>query len=114
MSDLNALYDEADRLKDEGQYELAIEKLQQILQTDPAHVLSHLALAVVYGKVGQPERAVEHGVKACELDPEDPFTFTAMSVTYQRAWQATQNPDYIQLAEQARDRAHLLQSRMGS
>jgi Tfp pilus assembly protein PilF len=112
MQDINALYDEADRLKDEGQYEQAIDKLQQIVQSDPSHVLSHLALAVLYGKVGQPERAVEHGVKACELDPEDPFTFTAMSVTYQRAWQATQNPDYIHLAEQARDRAHVLQARM--
>ena len=112
MSDINAMYDEADKLKDEGQYEEAIAKLQQILQADPSHVLSHLALAVLYGKVGQHEQAVVHGVRACQLDPEDPFTFTAMSVTYQRAWQGTQKMEYIQLAEEARDRAHMLQARM--
>ncbi len=112
MSDINTMYDEADRLKDEGHYEQAIEKLKQILETDPNHVLSHLALAVNYEKVGQYERSVEHGVKACELDPDDAFTFTAMSVTYQRAWQGTQKMEYIQLAEEARDRAHMLQARM--
>ena len=44
-----------------------------------------------------------------EIEPEDAFNFTAMSVTYQRAWQGTQNNEYIQLAEDAMAQAHNLQ-----
>ncbi len=82
MPEIHVMYDEADRLKDEGHYEQAIAKLQEVLQADPSHVLSHLALAVLYGRTGQHEQAVEHGVRACQLDPHDAFNFTALSVTY--------------------------------
>ena len=109
MSDVTALYNEAEGLKDGGKLEEAIAKLQELLAIDDSHVLSHLALAVIYGRVNQHEKAVEHGQKACELDPTDAFNFTAMSVTYQRAWQGTQKNEYIQLAEDAMARAHALQ-----
>jgi tetratricopeptide (TPR) repeat protein len=109
MADVNAMYNEAEQLKYAGEHQSAIEKLVELLQHDPNHVLSHLALAVLYGKVGQHEEAVEHGRRACEIDPKDPFNFTAMSVTYQRAWQGTQNGQYIQLAEDAMAKAHALQ-----
>lgn len=109
MPDVNQLYQEAEQLKDEGQLNEAIDRLEQLLQSDPNHVLSHLALAVLCGRVGEHEKAIEHGRKACELDSSDPFNFTAMSVTYQRAWQGTQKGEYIQLAEDAMARAHALQ-----
>ena len=67
-------------------------------------------LAVLYGKLDKHEDAIRHAEKACELEPNDAFSFTAMSVTYQRAWQGTQNPQFIQLAETAMARAHALQS----
>ncbi len=111
MASLNQLYNEADRLKEAGQYEEAIAKLKEILQQDESFVLAHLALAVIYGKLGQHEDAVRHGQRACELDPSDAFHFTALSVTYQRAFAGTQNPQYIQLAEEAMARAHMLQAR---
>ena len=53
MTSTNQLYDEADRLKDDGQYEAAIEKLQSLLAIDDGYVLAHSALAVVCGKVNQ-------------------------------------------------------------
>ncbi len=111
MADVTALYHEAEKLKDEGKYAEAAAQLEQALQQDEGHVLSHLALAVVYGKLGRHEEAVQHAQRACELEPEDPFNFTALSVTYQRAFVGTQNPQYIQLAEDAMARAHLLQQR---
>jgi tetratricopeptide (TPR) repeat protein len=101
MSDVNQLYNDADQLKDQGKLTEAVERLQEAIQVDPNHVLSHLALAVVYGRLGEHDKAIEHGRRACELDPHDAFNFTAMSVTYQRAWQATQRGEYIQLAEEA-------------
>lgn len=112
MSNLNEMYNEAEKLKDDGKLDEAIEKLQKLLETDPSHVLSQLALAVLYGRIGKHDLAVQHGQKACELDPQDAFNFTAMSVTYQRAWQGTQKQEYIQLAEDAMAQAHALQGNM--
>ena len=105
----NELYKKADQLKDEGKYDEAIQTLHELLEADASHTLSHLALAVLYGKVGKHDLAVQHGQRACELDPRDPFNFTAMSVTYQRAWQGTQQQEYIGLAEEAMAQAHLLE-----
>ena len=100
------LYNEAEKLKDEGQDEEAIAKLNELLTQDESYTLAHLALAVLFGKVGKPEDAVRHGQRACELEPNESFNFTAMSVTYQRAFQATQDPKYIQLAEESMAKAH--------
>ncbi len=110
MSDLNDLYKEADQMKDEGNLEDAIAKLKELLEKDESHTLSHLALAVLYGRVNQHDDAIRHGERACELDSKDAFNFTAMSVTYQRAWAGTQNQLYIQKAEDAKARADMVQA----
>jgi tetratricopeptide (TPR) repeat protein len=111
MADLTAMYDEADRLKDEGKYEEAIERLNTVLAEDENYTLAHLALAVLLGRVGNHDDAVRHAQKACELEPDEPFNFTAMSVTYQRAFAGTQNQDYIRMAEDAMAKANALQYR---
>jgi tetratricopeptide (TPR) repeat protein len=109
MADVNEMYKEAEQLKEEGKLEEAIGKLQQLLEQDEQHVLSHLTLAVLLGKVGNHEQAVRHAQRACELDPNDAFSFTALSVTYQRAYAGTGNQQYIQLAEEAMARSHMMQ-----
>ena len=109
MSDVDEMYREADQLKDDGKLEESIAKLNEVLAQDDSHVLSHLALAVVLGRVGEHEKSVVHGQRACEIDPNDAFNFTAMSVTYQRAWAGTQNQQYIQLAEDAMARSRMLE-----
>jgi tetratricopeptide (TPR) repeat protein len=111
MSTAKELYSEAERLKDAGQLEAAVEKLQELLTLDANHVLAHLTLAVVLGKVGRHEAAVQHAERACQLDPIDAFNFTALSVTYQRAYAGTGNTAYIRMAEDARDRAHAIEGR---
>ena len=111
MADLTAMYDEADKLKDEGKHDEAIEKLKAVLAEDENYTLAHLALAVLYGRINKHEDAVRHGQKACELEPEEAFNFTAMSVTFQRAFAGTQNRDYISLAEDAMAKANALQHR---
>ena len=114
MPSLYELYDEADKLKDEGKNEEAMAKLKEILTQDESFVLAHLAMAVISGKMGQHTEAIQHSQRACELGPDEPFHFTAMSVTYQRASQAAtsqeENQRYIQLAEDSMARAHTLQS----
>ena len=53
MSDVDELYREADQLKDDGKLEESIAKLNEALAQDDSHVLTHLALAVVLGRVGE-------------------------------------------------------------
>lgn len=113
MSTVDQLYQEAESLKDAGENEQAIAKLVELLKEDESYCLAHLALAVLYGKVGKHDDAVRHGRRACELEPNDPFSYTAMSITYQRAWQGTQNPQFIQLAEAAMGQARALEAGAG-
>ncbi len=108
MPSTDELYREAEKLKDAGKYEEAIQTLQGVLAVDPQHVLSHLTLAVLYGKVGKHPEAVQHGERAIQLEPHDPFNFTALSVTYQRAYAGTNDMRFIQLAEDAKARAAMM------
>jgi len=109
MVAINELYDEADRLKSDGNHQEAIEKLNQCLQIDPHYPLAHSALAVNYQKMGEHDKAIEHARRVCELAPDDPFSFTALSVTYQRAFAGTGQQQYIQMAEDAMARAHTIE-----
>ena len=111
MSDPIVLYDQADKLKDQGNIEEAVAKLQEALTVDPNYALAHSALAVVLQKLGKHEDAIDHARRACELEPNDPFSFTALSVTYQRAFAGTNNMQYIRMAEDAMEQSRILQGR---
>jgi tetratricopeptide (TPR) repeat protein len=111
MSDPAALYDQADKLKDAGQLDEAAAKLQEALNADSGYSLAHAALAVVMQRLGRHDEAIKHAVKVCELEPNDPFSYTALSVTYQRAFAGTNNQQYIRMAEDAMERSRMLQSR---
>ena len=111
MADPVALYDEADKLKDAGKLDEAVAKLNEALATDANYALAHSALAVVLQKLGRHEEAIQHAQKVCELEPDDPFSFTALSVTFQRAFAGTNNMQYIRMAEDAMERSRILQSR---
>jgi predicted Zn-dependent protease len=95
------MYDVADKLKDQGKFEEAIAKLNEILAQDASYTLAHRALAVLYGRVKQHDDAIRHALVACQQEPNDPFSYTALSVTYVRAGK-------IQEAEDAKARAHML------
>jgi tetratricopeptide (TPR) repeat protein len=96
------LYREYEKLKDEGKLEEAAVALEKATAQDAGYALAHSALAVLYGKLGRHEDAIRHALKVCELEPNDPFSFTALSVTYQRAGK-------IPEAEDAMARARTLQ-----
>ena len=109
MSDAVTLYDEADRLKNEGKLEEAVPKFKESIEADPQYALPYSALAVVLQKLGQHDEAITHAQKVCALQPDDPFSYTAMSVTYQRAYAGTNNMEYIRLAEDAMEKSRTLQ-----
>lgn len=103
------LYDTAERMREGGRLEEAIAKLQEALAADSTFALAHSALAVLYEKVGKHSEAISHADEVCRLEPHDPFSFTALSVTYRRAFAGTGRPEYIGLAEEAMARAQALQ-----
>lgn len=105
------IYKEAEKLKAAGKLEEAVAKYEEILAIDPQFVLSHHALAVAYCTLGNYDAAIRHALRACELEPNDPFSFMALSVTYRKAFQGTQEYRYIQLAEDAMARSHALAMR---
>ncbi len=93
-----ALEKEADQLKNDGKNDEAIAKLNEILERDENFVRAHLALAVLYHKTEVHDKSVAHAETAYQLEPDD-FNAAALSVTYQRAFEGTRDPIYIQKAE---------------
>ncbi|MEZ6137743.1 MAG: tetratricopeptide repeat protein [Pirellulaceae bacterium] len=110
MSTIAEKTNAAEKLKDEGKTDEAVALLREILDEDPDHVLTHLTLGRIFTLSGQFDEAVKHGRRACELEPKDPFNFTALSITYQRVFAGTQDPQFIQLAEDAMDESRRLAS----
>ncbi|MDC0288616.1 tetratricopeptide repeat protein [Rubripirellula sp.] len=108
MSDLHARYNDVEKEIDAENFEEAIAGLTGIVEEDAGFVLAHLALARVYTKTGQHDLAIQHAEQACELEPTDSFNFTALSVTYQRAWAGTEDQTYITKAEEAMAKAHAM------
>ena len=100
------LYDAASKLKDQGDLAAAVEQLQKIVAAHPDHVQSHMALGVYLQKLGQPDEAIKHAVKVTELNPEDAFSFTQLSVIYQRCGRILE-------AEDAMARARAIQGNPG-
>lgn len=96
------LYDEADRLKEADQLEAAVGKLREALALDPNYALAHAAMARFLSRLSQHDKAVEHALKVVELEPQDAFSYTALSVTFQRAGKILE-------AEDAKARAQMLQ-----
>jgi Flp pilus assembly protein TadD len=93
------LYDAAVKLKDEGNLEGAIAALKELLAQDPNYALAHGALSIYLGRLQRHEEAVAHAKKVCELEPNDPRSYSTLSVVCVRAGR-------IQDAEDAKARAH--------
>ncbi len=102
---------DADTTRLPEQYEAAIKKYEELLAADSTHVIGHMTLAVLYGKVGKHREAIEHGERACQLEPDEVFNYSALSTTYQRAFEATQDRQYIFKAEEAKMKGQEVQYR---
>ena len=84
MSTPDKLYDEATDLRDQGDKPAAIAKLKEAVALDPSFAIGHGMLAKLYADLAEAEDAIAHAQKVAELEPDDPFSFTALSVIYQR------------------------------
>ena len=84
MATSHELYDQAVDLRDKGDKPGAIAILEQAVSIDPAFSIGHGMLAKLYVDLAESDKAIEHARKVVELEPEDTFSYTALSVIYQR------------------------------
>jgi tetratricopeptide (TPR) repeat protein len=84
MPTANELYDEAVDLKENGDREAAIERLEQAVGLEPRFAIAHGMLAKLYADIAEADKAIAHAKKVVEIEPDDTFSYTALSVIYQR------------------------------
>ncbi len=96
-------YVAAERLKDTGDLAGAVAALESVVADHPEFALAHSALAAWCTRLERHADAVRHARRVCELEPADPFSYTALSVACMRA-------GLIPEAEDALARSRMLQS----
>ena len=99
------LYDQAVDLRDKGDKEGAVAKLREAVQIDPKFALGHGMLAKLCADLALTDEAIAHARRVVELEPDDVFSYTALSVIYQRCGK-------IPEAEEAKARAYYKQMGM--
>ncbi|MBN2217019.1 MAG: scaffolding protein [Pirellulales bacterium] len=85
MSTKEEAYDEAISLQQQGKLADAVGQLESLVKIEPDYALAHAALSVFYNRLEEFDKSVEHGHRVCELEPDDPFSFVAMSLLCQKA-----------------------------
>ena len=84
MPSPHELYDQAVELRDKGDKPGAVAKLEEAVAADPAFAIGHGLLAKLYVDLAETDRAILHAKKVVELEPDDTFSYTALSIIYQR------------------------------
>lgn len=98
------LYQAAEGLKDAGDLAAAVSALEAVVADHPDFALAHSALAAWCTRLERHEEAVRHARRVCELEPADPFSYTALSVACMRGGRIAE-------AEDALARSRMLQGR---
>jgi tetratricopeptide (TPR) repeat protein len=96
------LYDQATELRDKGDKEGAVARLKEAIAIDPDFTLGHGMLAKLCADLALTDEAIFHARRVVELAPDDTFSYTALSVIYQRCGK-------IPEAEEAKARAYYKQ-----
>jgi Flp pilus assembly protein TadD len=84
MPTANELYDLAVDLRDAGDKTGAVAKLEEAVGLDPGFTIGHGMLAKLYADLAETDKAILHAKKVVDLEPNDAFSYTALSVIYQR------------------------------
>lgn len=95
-------YEQAEALKNGGQLPEAVAELERLVAEHDDFALAHSALAAWCTRLERHEEAVRHARRVCELEPKDPFSYTALSVACMRGGRIAE-------AEEALARSRMLQ-----
>lgn len=95
-------YAAAEQVKNAGDLAGAVGMLEALVAEHPDFALAHSALAAWCTRLERHQDAVRHARRVVELEPKDPFSYTALSVACMRA-------GLIPEAEDALARSRMLQ-----
>ncbi|MFM8292699.1 MAG: tetratricopeptide repeat protein [Planctomycetia bacterium] len=95
-------YEAAEVVKNAGDLAGAVAALEAVVADHPDFALAHSALAAWCTRLERHEDAVRHARRVCELEPSDPFSYTALSVACMRGGRIAE-------AEEALARSRMLQ-----
>jgi len=84
MASREERYEAAETLKNAGNLAAAVQALEDVVADEPDFALAHSALAAWCTRLERHEEAVKHARRVCELEPKDPFSYTALSVACMR------------------------------
>ena len=85
MGSLQDQYDDAMFDFSTGDYDSTIARLKAVLQEDPTHFESQLALGMAYYRKGDYAAAIAEGHKAEKLKPKEQLVHTNLSLFYMKA-----------------------------
>lgn len=88
-------YDAAESLKNDGQLAEAVEAMEGVVADFPEFALAHSALAAWCTRLERHDEAVRHARKVVELEPRDPFSYTALSVACMRGGRIAEAEDAL-------------------
>ena len=95
-------YEAAEALKNAGDLPGAVAALEAVVAAEPHYALAHSALAAWCTRLERHDEAIRHARRVCELEPADPFSYTALSVACMRGGRIAE-------AEEALARSRMLQ-----
>ncbi|RLS79407.1 MAG: hypothetical protein DWI03_01585 [Planctomycetota bacterium] len=95
MASRDDRYAEAEKLKNAGDLAGAIASLESLVAENADFALAHSALAAWCTRLDRHEEAVRHARRVCELEPRDPFSYTALSVACMRAGRIAEAEDAL-------------------
>jgi Flp pilus assembly protein TadD len=85
MESVQEQYDAAMLEFSRGEFDAAIGKLKAVLEHEPEHFDSQLALGMAYYRKGDYPAAIAEGLKAEHLHPHDQLVHTNLSLFYMKA-----------------------------
>jgi Flp pilus assembly protein TadD len=88
-------YAAAESLKDAGKLTEAVTSLEAVVADHPDFSLAHSALAAWCTRLERHEDAVRHARRVVELEPNDPFSYTALSVACMRGGRIAEAEDAL-------------------
>ena len=98
------LYRQANRQKAAGDLEGAVDTLETLIRHHPTFVPARVAASTYLERLGRRDEALGHAKKVPELEPDDAFSYTHLSVICQRC-------GLIPEAEDAMAKARMIQMR---
>lgn len=95
MASREEQYEAAEALKNAGKMAEAVTALEAVVAEHPDFSLAHSALAAWCTRLERHDEAIRHARRVCELEPKDPFSYTALSVACMRGGRIAEAEDAL-------------------